>query len=328
MRYLANTIPGIGRILADEIEDKLDTTADLLGMDGRNEVLGFDAKRPSWRELRTSEDVFVEVGGTGAGGTAARTTSALISRDALDTALSVYASEVNPLSSRASFRVIVRVLSEERFLRTELRDRLVERISELKPRWRIDDPAQLELWAMECSRGSFRLGLRLSTATMRHREGRPVERKAALRPTVAAAMLHLAEADGGEIVLDPCCGTGTIVHEAVSRGLRGIGSDVDVSAARPGGGAVFFAADVGDLPFRSDAVAATVSNLPFGESYELSVSLARALAQMRRVTRGSIVLLAPRTKQFTAAMSEAGVVIGSYDINLLGRAATIWRFSV
>jgi hypothetical protein len=83
--------------------------------------------------------------------------------------------------------VIVRVRSERDFKRTDLRAALTAQVRRWRPRWRFDDPADLELWALETRHGQFRLAARLSTSTMRQRTPRVIERPGSLRPVVAAA---------------------------------------------------------------------------------------------------------------------------------------------
>lgn len=50
--------------------------------------------------------------------------------------------------------------------------------------------------------------------SLHRRAYRTREHEAPLRPTTAAAMVHLADPDAGDRVVDPCCGCGTIPVEA------------------------------------------------------------------------------------------------------------------
>src|SRR5947207_2101289 len=56
-------------------------------------------------------------------------------------------------------------------------------------------------------------------------------REGALRPTVANAMVRIAGEPSG-ILLDPCCGSGTILGEAVAAGWEVRGSDIDPDAVQ------------------------------------------------------------------------------------------------
>jgi 23S rRNA G2445 N2-methylase RlmL len=73
------------------------------------------------------------------------------------------------------------------------------------------------VWVVEYQPGKIVAGLRVSDLRMRQHEGRDIERSGALRPTVAAAMVHLAGKPDG-ILLDPC-GSGTILAEATGSRL-------------------------------------------------------------------------------------------------------------
>ncbi|MBV9140548.1 MAG: hypothetical protein JO115_06500, partial [Pseudonocardiales bacterium] len=107
----------------------------------------------------------------------------------LERGLSVWTRFARHLSSSMSYRVVTRVVDESRFKRTELRDAITTAVEAQRPRWRVEDPAELELWVLEYQRATFVAGLRLSDKRMRrHGGGRTNERRGALRPVVAAAM--------------------------------------------------------------------------------------------------------------------------------------------
>jgi len=157
---------------------------------------------------------------------------------------------------------------------------------------------------------------------------------------VAAAMLRLAEPSGGQSrpALDPCCGSGTIVREALDSGLDVVGADLAadaIQAARANlpAGTPLVVADARTLPFRSGFAGAVVSNLPFGRRYEVdqpAVWLRRAFSEFERVTLpgGAIVVLAPPSAAFEAAVlrTRAGSLRARHAVKLLGLPTTIWAF--
>ena len=148
--------------------------------------------------------------------------------DAVQRALSVWADEVRPLAGSMTFRVTARVLSEARFRRTDLRRAMTDVIAADKPRWKFADPAQLEICISEWHDGQYVAGLRLSDRT-----GNP----GALPPGLAAAMVQLAGPPGrprqpGNTLLDPCCGAGTILAEALAAGWTADGTDSDAGAVK------------------------------------------------------------------------------------------------
>ncbi len=340
MRYFATAIPGLRTILAGEIGGLKGASIEpRREFDGRNDIVSFAARgQGGILDLRTSEDVFVEVAHARKGGPLRSVVRELWDERGLEQALSAYSANVRPLSTQMTFRVVTRVLSEQEFLRTALRAELTIRAHVSRPRWRAADPATLELWALETSPGLLRLGIRLSNSSMRHRDGRAVERRGALRPTVAAAMVLIANRrPAGGVVLDPCCGSGTILAEAASMGWEPVGADIDpeaIGVARDNLGktARLLVADARQLPLSNASVDAVASNLPFGKQYDLQGSpgpwFEAALDEFIRVTRpdSAVVVLVPRTAAFERALAKrsALVLLERLDLRLLGMRTTVW----
>jgi SAM-dependent methyltransferase len=339
VNLFATAIPGFGPVLAMEITA---TTGLRLhgerGFDGRNDIVPFSGK-PGMRGtgLRTSEDVFAEIARhAGPAGTQELATI-LLDPAAIERALSAWAEELHPLQSRMTYRVIVRVLSEQRFQRTTLREAMVHAIGKQRPRWRAADPAELEFWAIEDKPGQFRLGLRLTTAAMRHRDGRVVERAGALRPSAAAAMVFLAGRGPGRL-LDPCCGGGTILAEAQAARWQPFGLDRDPSAiaasrANLGTPVPLVHGDVRALPFGDGTFRSAVSNLPFGRAYSVQGDpqrwLTAALSELERVTvpGAPIVLLVPDSRHMRGALAahETLRLARKLDVSLLGQTTAVWH---
>jgi tRNA G10 N-methylase Trm11 len=246
----------------------------------------------------------------------------------------VYAAAVRPLAAAMTFRVVARVRQERTFLRTELRDALIRTISASRPRWKVADPARIEVWVSEYRPGDLVAGIRLSDAALRQHDGRAVERPGALRPTVAAVMVGLAGEPDGRL-LDPCCGSGTILGEAAAAGWRDVlGGDIDPDAVTAAGrnvpSAVVRRWDVRRLDLPDSSVTAVVTNLPFGRRFDVPGSmaawLARTLGELARVLRpgGRLVALAPEI--------PAGAVPPALDrrrrepLRLLGAKTALWVF--
>ncbi len=342
LKYFATALPGFGFALRREIDltEKLRSRGEVCG-DRRNDLVRFDGVRGArGLGLRTSEDVFVHLANYTAPRDAATMSRAMLRASPLESALSAWAAVNHPLRRGMTYRVIARVQSERRFRRTELRDTMAAAIERIRPRWRADDPAMLELWVVESQPDRFDLGLRLTTASMRHRGGRRIERGAALRPTAAAAMLIVSERSAPDRVLDPCCGSGTILAEAAALGLRPIGSDhdrvaVDASQRNFGSSVPLSVADVRGLPMPAPSVDAVVSNLPFGHTHALqgdpATWYANALSEIARVIRpgGSAVLLMPDEPPVRQALERCDALKRdlSRPVELLGQRTNLWRFT-
>ena len=132
-------------------------------------------------------------------------------------------------------------------------------------------------------RGSFEL---------RRPGGRAFFHPGVMMPRMARALVNISLVRGGEILLDPFCGTGGMVLEAVLVGAQGMGSDIDpfmVSGSRknvPEG--FFFRADATTLPLRSSCIPAVATDLPYGQSVSiaagsLDILYTEALEEIRRV---------------------------------------------
>lgn len=337
VRVFALAVPGLAPLVRAELEDHDGLHPEDAGFDGRADVVLFGAERGSRVEalaLTTAEDVFIEVGRTlRAHGDEPRwIAGGLWGTERVQRALSVWAELAGPLRARMTFRVIVRTLSERSFRRTELRRALTDEVGRRQPKWRIDDPAALELWAIEYQPGRFVAGLRASDVRMRQHQGRAAERTGALRPTVAAAMVRLAGEPRGRL-LDPCCGSGTLLAEAQHRGWQGFGGDIDPTAIRVAHSnsphAQLVVADARAIPYQDGVLDACVSNLPFGRQYgvegPMKPWLHAVTAELTRVVRpgGRVVLLSPEQ----LAHVQSGLrLLRRVPIRLLGTRTTIWAF--
>jgi tRNA G10 N-methylase Trm11 len=329
---MAMTMPGLGPLLAAETDRHpgLRRVGEPT-FDGRADLVFFQPSRgvDPTAALRLAEDVFVLLAQTTSDGDPQRLTSRLLHRASLERALSVWSRLVRPLGAVMGYRVIVRVLSEEHFRRTSLRSVLSAAVARHRPRWRVEDPADVELWVSELPASRFVAAVRLSDKSMRQRGGRQVERHGALRPVVAAAMVALA-GDPSGLLLDPCCGSGTIVAEASEAGWRASGSDIDQqavdAATRNYPGAAFLRADARHLPFHDGEVAALVSNLPFGKQFDVEgdrqVWLRSMLTEAARVTTsgGRVVVLVPSPLPDLRGLQ----LKDRHDLRLLGLRTTIW----
>jgi 23S rRNA G2445 N2-methylase RlmL len=338
-RYFATTMPGLGGLLAEEIREHPELSTDpKLGHDGRADVVAFRPRRgtlPVDLDLRLAEDLFVVVGLAPASGSLSQLARSLLNPGGLERALSVWASRVHPLRAAMGFHVVARVLSEQHFRRTELRAAVTASVERVRPRWRRQDPAELELWVLQQRPDAFVAGLRLSSKAMRqHGEGRAAERHGALRPVVAAAMVRLAGSPPG-VLLDPFCGSGTLLAEGQAVGWDVLGTDIDDDALQIAGanlpGVKLRQADARRLPLDSASVDAVVANLPFGRQFTIEGTrdtwLTEVLREAERVTRpgGRVVLLVP--PPIPAKLRPQSLSLTrQMPIRLLGTPTTIWAF--
>jgi 23S rRNA G2445 N2-methylase RlmL len=160
------------------------------------------------------------------------------------------------------------------------------------------------------------VGVRLGSKPLHERDYRAVERMGALKPPVAAAMVRLAEVQAGQSVLDPCCGSGTILLEAAAMGADASGGDFDAQAVQDTRANMRTVDahlrvehwDARRLPLEDANVDAVVSNLPWGRQIALDEALSALYAEVcleiERVLRpgGRAVLLttSPELLRFSA----------------------------
>jgi SAM-dependent methyltransferase len=329
-------MPGLGDLLAHEVKTVLGGSVRARGFDGRADVCVFDLPSSRVSELRSlsvAEDVFVEIGRTlrSEGDNPRWIANRIMKRGRVERAAAAVGRPLGRDGRGPTYRVIARVQSERAFRRTDLRRAMTTSVSKLFPNWRHADPAELEIWTIEYQPGRFVSGLRASDTRMRQRGGRKVERRGALRPTVARAMVALT-GDCGRL-LDPCCGSGTILVEALRAGCTAVGTDIDAEAVkaarRNAPHAEVRQADVRQLPFADAGFDAVVSNLPFGQQYGVDEPMKRWLAhaceEVARVIRpgGRAVLLAPELP--ASALPAALTVTAKTSIKLLGVSSTIWQ---
>ncbi|MEF3304944.1 methyltransferase domain-containing protein [Paenibacillus sp. GYB003] len=115
--------------------------------------------------------------------------------------------------------------------------------------------------------------LRLTDSSFRYRKPSRAFAPAAIRPTVAHALVWLSKPAPSDTFVDPCCGSGTIVIERLAYPSRRIvGGDIDEDAVRA---AVENAGnearlrlhrwDARRLPLDAGSVDKLVVNLPFGK---------------------------------------------------------------
>lgn len=230
----AFAVAGLGSWVAEELASIPGVQVRDSGFDGRSDVVTFTTEAAAHRDVlavRLAEDVFVEVGRTlrSEGDRAQWIANRLWRPQRASRALDARTRMVRPVRARATFRVIARVMQERSFLRTDLRREVSAAVQRQQPRWRFADPADIEVWVIEYQAGKILAGLRASDVQMRQHDGRESERRGALRPTVAAAMVRLAGEPGGTL-LDPCCGSGTILAETIHAGWQAEGIDIDPHA--------------------------------------------------------------------------------------------------
>jgi 23S rRNA G2445 N2-methylase RlmL len=235
------------------------------------------------------------------------------------------------------------------YLRRDARTALARGLAgKLPPSWpQAEENAALEIW-LTIDGATAVCGVRLSDRTMRHRTYKLEHRPASLRPTVAAALVRLAEIRPRHAFLDPMCGAGTILAEHLAAIARercdkppALGGDLDAAAVAAAAtnlrrlGAVELACwDARRLPLADQSIDRVICNPPFGKQLGDPASIGPlyrdAVREMDRALRpsGRAVLLVSELDVLREAARAVGWhPMGSVKVHLLGQRAfiTIWR---
>jgi tRNA (guanine6-N2)-methyltransferase len=342
--------PGLEEVTADEV-------ARDLGGEVKRTAPGLVAFRvgeidPSLLELRTTEDVFLLAWGTD------QLTHRAEDLDKIrrwthgadwPTLLRIHHAVRPKPKGRPTYRLITQMEGHHAYLRRDARKALAAGLLGKFPEsWRpAEENAAVEVW-LTIDGARAVCGVRLSDRTMRHRTYKLEHRPASLRPTMAAAMVRLAEVRPRHVLLDPMCGAGTILaeHLAAMGQVRAplapaLGGDLDRGAVRAAaanlgrlGRAELVNWDATRLPLGDACVDRVVSNPPFGKQLETPEAVGplyrRVVRECDRVLRpgGRAVLLASDQRGVRAAAAAAGWVRQrELRVRVLGQAAVIsvWR---
>lgn len=247
--------------------------------------------------------------------------------------------------AKPTYRLVTQMTGTHGYRRIDAGKALAQGLAGVFPAsWRpADENAAVEIWLT--IRGATAVcGLRLSDKTMRHRAYKLEHQPASLRPTIAAAMVRLAGAGPGDIVLDPMCGAGTILAEQIELSkLRKAGhidvwgGDREMSMLRAAasnlhrvGPALLVNWDATRLPLPASRVDRIVSNPPFGKQLlspeEVAPLYRKALREFNRVLKpgGRAVLLVSESDTLREAVKPfRWQPARELRIEVLGQPATI-----
>ncbi len=259
--------------------------------------------------------------------------------------------QLRPLTrGKPTYRLVTQMHGEHGYHRKDAARVFNEALAKKLPHgWRsAEENAYLEVWLTIQGKVGFS-GVRLSDREMRHRSYKIEHRPASLRPTVAAAMVRLAEIKPKHRVLDPMCGAGTLLaeHWLAMEGIRAdkppaLGGDLEH-------GAVYAAAanlrrigttflnrwDARRLPLAPASIDRILCNPPFGKQLgdpaTLGALYRRMLVEFDRVLApgGKAILLVSEQD----LLSEAAAPLAHWRrvrivrVRILGQSAliSVWR---
>jgi tRNA (guanine6-N2)-methyltransferase len=300
-RLVARCVRGVEEILAEEVRRRGLGSVQVMG----HREVRFDGRAgPTVLDLATADDVFVlaaEADGIGrARADLHRLRCALAGAD-VDRVRHVRELCGGPPGAR-TVDVSASVLGRRAFNRYDLEDAVGEVLARRlglpyrSRRGGARPPAGGLGWRVTVVDDRATVALRVPPRPLHRRGYKSASVPGTLHPPLAAAMLQLA--GPGNVLLDPCCGAGTLPIEAARAGLaaRVLGSDADpaaVAASVANGqdtGVTWSAADAGALPLRDGAVDRIVVNPPWARQVDPRGRLA---ADPDRLWREACRVLAP-----------------------------------
>lgn len=307
-------------------------------------------------ELRTVEDVFLHAWGTDKLSYRATDLESIrrwTDKDAAWAELLRIHHAIRPKpKGKPTYRLVVQMTGEHGYRRVDALKSLAQGLTgKLPASWRpAEENAAVEIW-LTIHGATAVCGLRLSDRTMRHRTWKFEHFPASLRPSMAAALVRLAQLKPGNVVLDPMCGAGTILAEAWlyvrQRAARNPAWTIDLKGGDIDPHHVKFARtnlrqfadvplepwDVRRLPVQATSVDRVVCNLPFGKQLsspeEIGPLYRAAVKQMDRVLRpgGRAVLLASDAGTLKEAIRPTGWKQEKFvPVRVLGQRAVIMAY--
>jgi 23S rRNA G2445 N2-methylase RlmL len=350
MKFLLTVFPGLSTLAAEELQGRLKLAPVAKERVRGSELLWVQTTDPSGLlELRLPEDVFVEIENVKLAGDLADLrliTKTLARAGVLAAAVRVYEHLARrTMSQRVVFRVVAQADDADwrKYRRVDMQTAAEAGIGRACPGWRLDSQeAPVEIWLHQVDR-MLGVSLRLTSGVYRARGGRAVEREAALRPTIAAAMVQVAGPGEDDVFLDPMCGSGTLLLERAVAGRYGLLLGGDIEAAAVKATLANFGPrhqprriermDARRLPLEDSSVDKFVTNLPWGRQIgraeELPALYAGVLAEAVRVVRigGAIVLLTSDWSLLKRILKDARglkLVRTISNIEVLGRRADMF----
>lgn len=317
--FLATVLAGLEDIAADEITVKLQGA--VIREMTRGKIL-FEAALPLDQilQLRGVDNLYILVGRFSVGPHKADLATLRQSVAHLSSNLDAAAAMVEPATDKPTFVVNASRKGRQTYSRFDAADAAMQGIADELSGWVIGAPEQHNLeFRLDIEDTSALLSLRLTSADFRFRGPQRLFTQAALRPTVAHALVWHSNPQRTDRFLDPFCGSGTILaeraHYPATRIQGGDISEDTVAVARqntpPADGAVTVQQwDARSLPIDANAIDKIVTNLPFGRQIlpndDLHSLYAQVLQEFKRVlTRDGVAYVLTNQDEILERSSSA-----------------------
>ncbi|MBD2871882.1 methyltransferase domain-containing protein [Paenibacillus arenilitoris] len=265
--YFATVLPGLEHVLENEVRAKLADAS--LQRSERGKVF-FRTSLPlkALMELRTADNLYQQIRRFRVG--PHKIHLAEIERVLYELDLSL---ELVQTSGFIRFKVNASRAGKHTYSRFDAAEAAAAGIARRNPRLRLDPTGGHEIeFRLDLQEEEAVFSLRLTDAGFRYRHAQRSFTQAALRPSVAHALVWLSDPRAEDVVIDPCCGSGTILSERLAYPYCQIeGGDVSeaaVEASRENIGLherlKLRRWDARRLPVDAGYADVIVTNLPFG----------------------------------------------------------------
>lgn len=250
---------------------------------------------------------------------------------------------------KPTYRIVCQMQGEHGYRRRDALTAFLEGLNKHIPAgWsEAEENAWLELWLTIHGRTAV-CGVRLSDRSMRHRRYKHEHVAASLRPSMAAAIVRLADIGPDMTVLDPMCGAGTLLAETIELSkkrkyatVQVIGGDIDPHALYSAsenlarvGPAELVRWDIARLPLAEECIDRLICNPPFGKQLsrpenlpELYGTLAREGNRVLRPGAMAAFITSEHEILRQALQDQHMMMARQLPVRILGQSAVIsvWK---
>lgn len=268
--YMATVLPGLEDVLRSEIIAKI---GDAHIREATRGKLFFTSRQPleQLMTLRTADNLYRHIVPLTIGPHRTHLPDVEAAVSKLD--LSGFLDERDLAKPQITYVVNASRSGKHTYSRFELAEAAARGIYVSHRQWRRGTPERHDLeFRLDLTDDKGLLSLKLTPATFRYRGEMREFSRAALRPTVAHALIWLSKPQADDRFLDPFCGSGTIIAErAPYPAARIFGGDLDPKAVEAAGQNVpvlpylsLAQWDARSLPLDRGSIDTLVTNLPFG----------------------------------------------------------------
>lgn len=307
--YMSTMLAGLENIIVDEIRSKI---SDVQIVEKQRGKVFFRSRQPlqNIMSLRSIDNLFIFISKFSVGPHKIHLKELEEKMRVIDVSKAVDLSKVS--NRNVSFTINSSRSGKQTFSRFDLSEAASRGLLRQFPEWKIGTPEDHLL--------EFRLDLideqaifcyRLTNSTFRFRGKQRLFSKAALRPSIAHALIWHSQPQKDECFLDPFCGSGTILAERAFYPFgQLLGGDISEEVAEIAknnvpnlDNLVISQWDARELPLDAGSVDVVVSNLPFGEQIlnpnEIYDLYLKFMKQLKRILKpgGHAILMTDKVHE-------------------------------